>query len=135
MKPLLHKILYPEYDDKCKQLTKEDEIRFAAIIDKDGAIVAGGFKKGIVPLEKDKLRLEEFMEFVYEISQRKSFDNSLGPINYLAARRDKIILVSFPFPLTELTLLISADHTLDIEKLANHVIDVFDSEQSRFTDR
>lgn len=135
MKPLLHKILYPEYDDKCKQLTKEDEIRFAAIIDKEGVIVAGGFKKGIIPLEKDKLRLEEFMEFVYEISQRKSFDDSLGPINYLAARRDKIILVSFPFPLTELTLLISADHTLDIEKLANHVIDVFDSEQSRFTDR
>lgn len=135
MKPLLHKILYLGYDDKCKQLTKENEIRFAAIIDKDGAIVAGGFKKGIVPLEKDKLRLEEFMEFVYEISQRKSFDDSLGPINYLAARRDKIILVSFPFPLTELTLLISADHALDIEKLANHVIDVFDSEQSRFTDR
>jgi hypothetical protein len=132
MKPLLHKILYPGYDVKCKQLTKENEIRFAAIIDKDGTIVAGGFKKGIVPLEKDKLRLEEFMEFVYEISQRKSFDDSLGPINYLAARRDKIVLVSFP--LTDLTLLISADHTLDIEKLASHVVNVFDSEQSRFSD-
>ncbi|QLH09592.1 DUF6659 family protein [Candidatus Nitrosotenuis sp. DW1] len=132
MKPLLHKILYPGYDEKCKQLTKEDEIRFAAIIDKDGRIVAGGFKKGIIPLEKDKLRLEEFMEFVYEISQRKSFDESLGPINYLAARRDKIVLISFP--LTDLTLLISADHTLDIEKLASHVVNVFDSEQSRFSD-
>jgi hypothetical protein len=132
MKPLLHKILYPGYDAKCKQLTKEGEIRFAAIIDKDGAIVAGGFKKGIIPLEKDKLRLEEFMEFVYEISQRKSFDDSLGPINYLAARRDKIVLVSFP--LTDLTLLISADHTLDIERLASHVVNVFDSEQSRFSD-
>ncbi len=132
MKPLLHKILYPGYDVKCKQLTKENEIRFAAIIDKEGAIVAGGFKEEIVPLEKDKLRLEEFMEFVYEISQRKSFDDSLGPINYLAARRDKIVLVSFP--LTELTLLISADHTLDIEKLASHVVNVFDSEQSRFSD-
>lgn len=132
MKPLLHKILYPGYDVKCKQLTKENEIRFAAIIDKDGTIVAGGFKKGIVPLEKDKLRLEEFMEFVYEVSQRKSFDDSLGPINYLAARRDKIVLVSFP--LTDLTLLISADHTLDIEKLASHVVNVFDSEQARFSD-
>ncbi|WKT58229.1 hypothetical protein QVH35_01745 [Candidatus Nitrosotenuis chungbukensis] len=132
MKPLLHKILYPGYDEKCKQLTKEDEIRFAAIIDKDGRIVAGGFKKGIIPLEKDKLRLEEFMEFAYEISQRKSFDESLGPINYIAARRDKIVLISFP--LTDLTLLISADHTLDIEKLASHVVNVFDSEQSRFSD-
>jgi hypothetical protein len=132
MKPLLHKILYPGHDAKCKQLTEEKEIRFAAIVDSDGMIVAGGFKKGIIPLEKDKLRLEEFMEFAYEISHRKSFDDSLGPINYIAARRDKIVLISFP--LTDLTLLISADHTLDIEKLAGHIVSVFDSEQSRFTD-
>ncbi|HSA98300.1 MAG TPA: DUF6659 family protein [Candidatus Nitrosotenuis sp.] len=129
---ILHKIRYPGYDAKCKRLTGEEEVRFAGIIDKDGAIVAGGFKKGIIPLEKDRLRLEEFMEFVYEASQRKSFDVSLGPINYLAARRDKIVLISFP--LTDLILLISADHTIDIEKLASHVVDVFDSEQSRFSD-
>lgn len=129
---LLHKIRYPGYDEKCKRLTKEREIRFAGIIDESGTIAAGGFKSGLIPLEKDKLRLEEFMEFAYEISQRKSFDESLGPINYLAARRDRIVLVSFP--LTDLTLLISADHTIDIEKLASHVVDVFDSEQSRFSD-
>ena len=129
---ILHKVRYPGYDEKCKRLTAEREIRFAGIIDRDGAIVAGGFKDGLNPLEKDRLRLEEFMGFVYEISQRKSFDESLGPINYLAARRDRIVLVSFP--LTDLTLLISADHTIDIEKLAGHVVDVFDSEQSRFSD-
>lgn len=129
---ILHKIRYPGYDEKCVKLTRENGIRFAGIIDEGGAIVAGGFKSGLDPLEKDRLRLEEFMEFVYEISQRKSFDGSLGPINYLAARRDKIVLVSFP--LTDLTLLISADHTIDIEKLASHVVDVFGSEQSRFSD-
>lgn len=132
MKYVLHKILYPGYDIKCKRLTNENEIRFAGIIDKNGAIVAGGFKKGLIPFEKDKLRLEEFMEFIYELSQRKSFDDSLGPINYLAARRDRIVLISFP--LTDLTLLISADHTIDIEKLASHVVAVFDSEQARFSD-
>lgn len=132
---LIHKVFYLEYEEKCKKLVKEEKIRFAGIIDKDGTVVAGGFKMGIIPLEKNMFRLEEFMEFVSEISQRKTFDNSLGPINYLASRRDKIILISFPFPLTELTLLISADCTLNIEKLASHVVDVFDSGQSRFTDR
>lgn len=131
---LIHKTHYPGYEEKCIKLLQEEKIRFAGIIDKNAEIVAGGFKKGIVPLEKDSFRLEEFMEFICEISQRKTFDDSLGPINYLAARRDKIILISFPFPITELTLLISADHTLDIEKLASHVVDVFDSEESRFTD-
>jgi len=131
---LIHKTQYPGYEEKCRKLLQEEKIRFVGIIDKDSEIVAGGFKKGITPLEKDSFRLEEFIEFVCKISQRKAFDDSFGPINYLAARRDKVILISFPFPLTELTLLISADHTLNIEKLARHVVDVFDSEQSRFSD-
>ena len=132
---LIHKVPYFGYEEECKKLVKEEKIRFAGIIDKDGTVVAGGFKMGIIPLEKNMFRLEEFMEFVSEISQRKAFDDSLGSINYLASRRDKIILISFPLPLTELTLLISADCTLNIERLASHVVDVFDSEQSRFTER
>ena len=129
---ILHKPQYPEHDAKCKKLTEESEIRFAGIIDKDGVIVAGGFKKGLIPLEKDELKLEEFVEFVYKVSQRKSFDDELGPINYLAARRDKIVLISFP--LTDLALLISAEHAIDIEKLARHIVSVFGSEHSRFSD-
>ena len=131
---LIHRTLYPGYEEKCKKLLREEKIRFVGVIDKNAEIIAGGFKKGITPLERDSFRLEEFIEFVSEITHRKAFDDSFGPINYLAARRDRIILISFPFPLTEMTLLISADHTLDIEKLAHHVVDVFDSEQSRFTD-
>ena len=113
------------YDAKCKTLLKEPEIRFAGIINKEGGLVLGGFKEGIVPYENDETKLQAFYNFVSKASIRKEFDESLGPINYIAARRDKAVLVSFPFPVSQIALLISAEPNLNIENLAKKVVDIF----------
>jgi len=113
------------YDIRCKDLLDEDEIRFAGIINEVGNLIYGGFKKGVLPLESDQTKLESFMKFVSKISLRKEYDDSLGPINYLVARRDKIVLISFPFPLSSILLLISAEPSVDIEDLASIVIKIF----------
>ncbi len=113
------------YDEKCEQLLQENEIRFAGIINDQGNLISGGFKKGITPLEGDETKLQSFMEFVSKISIRKEFDQSLGPINYLAARRDKAVLISFPFPVSKIILLISAEPSVDIENIAKKVVDIF----------
>ncbi len=110
---------------KCNHLLEEPEIRFAGIVDKNGKLIAGGFKEGIVPHENDNAKLQSFFEFVSKASIRKEFDESLGPINYIAARRDKAVLVSFPFPITQILLLISAEPTVNIETLAKKVIEIF----------
>jgi len=113
------------YDEKCKRLFEEDTIRFAGILDEKGKIISGGFKPGLAPLETDEVKLKSFMEFVSKTSIRKEFDQSLGPINYLAARRDKAVLISFPFPVSRITLLISAEPSANIEILAAHVVEIF----------
>jgi hypothetical protein len=113
------------YEKKCNNLLEESEIRFAGIVDKDGKLVAGGFKEGLTPYEDDETKLQEFFKFVSKASIRKEFDESLGPINYIAARRDKAVLVSFPFPVTQILLLISAEPTVNIESLAKKVIQIF----------
>ena len=113
------------FNKKCLHLQSEPEIRFAGIVDKDGKLVAGGFKQGIAPHEGDETRLKSFLEFVSKASIRKEYDESLGPINYLAARRDKAVLVSFPFPITQVLLLISAEPTANIETLAKRVVEIF----------
>ncbi len=113
------------YEKKCNNLLEESEIRFAGIVDKDGKLVAGGFKEGLTPYEDDETKLQEFFKFVSKASIRKEFDESLGPINYIAARRDKAVLVSFPFPITQILLLISAEPTVNIESLAKKVIQIF----------
>ena len=116
------------YNQKCTQLQNEPEIRFAGIVDKDGGLIAGGFKEGLVPYEGDETRLQSFLEFVSKVSIRKEYDQSLGPINYLAARRDKAVLVSFPFPVTQILLLISAEPIANIENLAKKVVEIFTDE-------
>ncbi|MFQ5783095.1 MAG: DUF6659 family protein [Nitrosopumilus sp.] len=113
------------YGEKCDKLLAESEIRFAGIVDNNGQLVAGGFKEGLIPHEGDETKLQSFFEFVSKASIRKEFDESLGPINYLAARRDKAVLVSFPFPVTQILLLISAEPTTNIEKLAKKVVEIF----------
>ncbi len=118
---------YQIYDEKCQKILEEEEIRFAGIINESGALVSGGFKKDIIPLEDDEARLKSFMEFISKVSIRKEYDKTLGPINYLAARRDKAVLVSFPFPVSKFVLLISANPSVDIEKLATRVMNIFSS--------
>ena len=113
------------HEVRCKGLLDCDEIRFAGIINEDGRLVSGGFKQGLTPLEADEEKLESFMKFISKVSLRKEYDDSLGPINYLAARRDKVVLISFPFPLSRILLLISADPSVNIENLANKVIKIF----------
>ncbi len=118
---------YQIYDVKCQKILEEEDIRFAGIINESGNLVSGGFKKDIIPLEGDEARLKSFMEFISKVSIRKEYDETLGPINYLAARRDKAVLVSFPFPVSKFVLLISANPSVDIEKLATRVMDIFSS--------
>ena len=113
------------YGEKCDHLLVESDIRFAGIVDKDGELIAGGFKEGLTPYEDDETKLQAFFEFVSKASIRKEFDESLGPINYIAARRDKAVLVSFPFPVTQILLLISAEPSVNIESLAKKVIKIF----------
>jgi len=113
------------FDEKCNHLLEESDIRFAGIVDKDGKLITGGFKEGITPYENDETKLQSFFKFVSKASIRKEFDESLGPINYIAARRDKAVLVSFPFPITQILLLISAEPTVNIEILAKKVIKIF----------
>ncbi len=115
------------YDEKCKILLKEPEIRFAGIINKEGVLVLGGFKDGLIPYENDETKLQAFFNFVSKASIRKEFDESLGPLNYIAARRDKAVLVSFPFPISQILLLISAEPSINIETLAKKVVGIFTS--------
>ena len=113
------------YGQKCSMLLEDSEIRFAGIVGKDGKLIAGGFKDGLAPYEDDEARLQAFLSFVSKVSIRKDYDASLGPINYLVARRDKAVLASFPFPITQILLLISAEPSINIEVLAEKVVKTF----------
>ena len=117
------------FEPRCKEVQYHSGVRFAAIIDKDGNKIAGGFTDGVSPYEGDENNLHDFYKFAVDISLRTDhLSDSLGHLNYIASRRDKVILISFPFPISSNILLISAEPGLDIENLALDVVKIFSSE-------
>lgn len=108
------------FDQKCKKLLQEKEIRFAGLINNMGRLVAGGFKEEIKPLEDDAERQKMYMELALRVSMRKEFDYSLGPVKYSASRREKAIMMSFP--INNNVLLISAEPDSDIDRTANKIM-------------
>jgi len=113
------------FDVRCNDAMEEEGVRFCGLVDKSGNLVAGGFKKGINRLEKDGEKFKKFLERVIEISLRKEHEETLGKLNYVACRRDKVVLISFPFPVSNHILLISAEPTVNLEKLSQKISRIF----------
>ena len=116
---------YKVFNVRCNDVMNEDGVRFCGLVDKNGILVAGGFKPGVERLEKDKEKFRQFLARVIEISLRKDDEDTLGKLNYVACRRDKVVLISFPFPVSEHILLISANPSVNMEDLAKKITTIF----------
>jgi len=110
---------YYQYEEKCQSLLKEPEIRFAALINHMGNLVAGGMKQGMKPLEDEADMRKLYMELILRVSTRKEFDYSLGPVEYSASRREKAVMMSFP--IGNKVLLVSANTNVNIDETAKKI--------------
>ena len=110
---------YYMFDQKCQNLLKEPEIRFAGLINPMGHLVAGGMKEGMKPLEDDADMRKLYMELILRVSTRQEFDQSLGEVEYSASRRKKAVVMSFP--IDNKVLLVSANTDVDIDVTAKKV--------------
>ena len=110
---------YYLFDQKCQNLLKEPEIRFAGLINPMGHLVAGGMKKGMKPLEDDADMRKLYMELILRVSTRQEFDQSLGEVEYSASRRKKAVVMSFP--IDNKVLLVSANADVDIDATAKKI--------------
>jgi len=110
---------YYQYEEKCQSLLKEPEIRFAALINYMGNLVAGGMKQGMKPLEDEADMRKLYMELILRVSTRKEFDYSLGPVEYSASRREKAVVLSFP--IGNKVLLVSANTNVNIDDTAKKI--------------
>ncbi len=110
---------YYVFEQKCQNLLKESDIRFACLINPMGHMVAGGMKKGLKALEDDADMRKLYMELILRVSTRQEFDQTLGVVDYSASRREKAVLLSFP--IGNKVLLISADANVNIDETAKKV--------------
>ena len=110
---------YYVFEQKCQNLLKESDIRFAGLVNPMGHLVAGGMKKGLKPLEDDADMRKLYMELILRVSTRQEFDQTLGVVNYSASRREKAVVLSFP--IGNKVLLISANANVNIDETAKKI--------------
>lgn len=119
-----------KYQKQCKKILSEPEIRFAGIISEMGKLIAGGFRKGIIPFEDDSGRQKLYMELALRVATRREFDSSMGRVKYSASRREKVVVMSFP--LKNCILMIAAEPNVNIDRLAYRIIQKLDQQWYEF---
>src|SRR5688500_6976069 len=83
------------YKQECGSiLAISPRIRYAGIINKFGRTLAGGLRKGVVPLLKpDEARNEHFIEATRN-QLRKNFEKSIGREEYTLTENEKVKILT-----------------------------------------
>ena len=84
-----------KYREKCNSiLAISPRIRYAGIMNKFGRTLAGGLRKGVVPLLKqDEARNEYFIEATRN-QLRKNFEKSIGKNEYTFTENEKVKILT-----------------------------------------
>ena len=125
------KIPIDDIENKIKDVLSEPEIRFCGLIDSSGQLVAGEFKEGVVPLETDKERRQMFRELAHRVANREGFDANLGRVKYSSSRREKVVMMSFPFG--RYIVMITAEPAVNIDRLAWKILNKLGKQWSEFS--
>lgn len=110
------------YREKCKNiLAISPRIRYAGIMNKFGRTLAGGLRKGVVPLlRQDEARNEYFIEATRN-QLRRNFEKSIGRTEYTFTENEKVKILTIA----------SEEHfyyiTMDKDTPANDVTKIIDA--------
>lgn len=85
-----------KFDESCAKLSEESNVRHVGVINSLGRLIAGGFKKGSVPLLENEKIAMTYMQMQLDFKMRQELDDVLGPIDYIASRRTKQLIISVP---------------------------------------
>ena len=121
--------IYQLYERKCEKLLGDEQLRFVGVINKLGNLIAGGFRREIIPFETEAKNRMMYMQMVLEVSMRKEFDDTLGEIDYIASKRKNALMISIP--IDDELLLISASPDSIPEEIVSKAIRVFKNSRRR----
>ncbi len=83
-------------ESNCNSILKNDGVKFVGVINYLGNLIAGGFKKGIVPIGDENTRRMMYMQLRLDLSMRQEYDELFGPVDYVVSKRGKITKISMP---------------------------------------
>src|SRR5919199_3821666 len=85
-----------DYQRLCEQIfALHDDIRYAAVVDDSGLLIAGGMRKGIDSLV-DQTNEELYLaQTALRKSMRQRFDESMGRARFAYVEREKISIITY----------------------------------------
>ena len=83
-------------DESCLRLSKIPGVDFAGVINKNGRLIAGGFRTNANSYNKEKLHMI-FLELYLDYSLRKECDSVFGKIDYITTQRQHTNVTTVPF--------------------------------------
>jgi hypothetical protein len=110
--------------DSCLKISETPGVTFTGVINKNGRLVAGGFRLNNQPYEKEELNMI-FLELYLDYSMRREFDSALGKISYMTTLRKHVNVTTIPFK--EELILIFSEPSTNIKKLVEKTNKIFDS--------
>lgn len=114
----------------CENILELENLRFAGLINKQGKLFAGGFKKGIVPHEDDEKRRQTYVKLALESCLRNDFNDSLGKFKYSTISREKVSIITMN--ICDHLLLVFAEPDLDLHLLAGRIQSIIDESESEY---
>jgi hypothetical protein len=113
----------------CEEIfTLDGSIRFVGLVNKEGEVIEGGFKKGIEPLLNQNEEQDMYLQSLSNINFFQSFSEKFGPLNYLVIGLEKITMMTFPF--NDKILCVSASSQSNIDKIKYETLKRLKNEDS-----
>lgn len=108
--------------DFCEDIFDIDEnIRFVGIVNRDGEVIEGGFKKGVEPLLDGNEEQEMYLQSLSNMTFFESFSKKFGPVDYLITKQKKITMMTFP--VKKEILCISSSSESNLDKIRDQIIE------------
>ena len=111
-------------DKACLELSLDDNVRHVGVVNSLGHLVAGGQRKGIDSLLTEQEVKMLYMQMQLDFNMRQELNDILGPIDYIASRRKKLLVISVP--IGENLVLITAEPNADDKQIIKHAEEIFD---------
>ena len=119
-----------EYEKRCQDILKDEEVRFAGLLDEFGKLLAGGYKQNINPRLTEEQHDSVCKELASRVAKRKKYDTELGHVKYSASRREHVVIMSFP--IYEKVIMVVAEPHVNIDRLAFRIIEKLGSQWGEF---
>jgi Family of unknown function (DUF6659) len=126
----MSKINIKEYEKRCQDILEDSEVRFAALLDECGKILAGGLKENINLRLTDEQMDLVCKELAARVEKRKIYDTELGRVKYSTSRREHVVIMSFP--IYEKVIMVVAEPNVNIDRLAYRIIEKLGSQWDEF---